>query len=493
MSLAFTCESTLSEDPLNTATFEFDVTFEDECYNANVFEPIVYDYTVPLYAPAAVSFTPSLVSMSCGAVYTEIVSVTPTNEFTPGFTVDDTNGLIIFDPATRPQAQQYTIYIRSCIVIQNDPINPGTDTSQVCSIVSKPMSVTVEDPCFSTTILSEIFAKMMKKPQLQDEYLNIFNEMPTNTWPWTTQVQVESDPIYGQNLCEVVQYQVFMVDSDPNNPTGMLPTDLVTIVSDANINNWQLYFNPTLAYMPRVYDMYLVGQLPSPYSATVRKMFQVEVLDCVATIDISNVVIPPMTNMWYYSPAEYPINFIASQVIQTPACNYNYVYGAFWIPTGETEYFQLPKDQIAFNGNTFSVQKCHQIGENKEFDPDCNNGMIPSDLYYNMRLRIFLNDANIGFVNSEVYQDKAFQVEIKNVCLQDEMSFSSSLTEILIPPYPITTPATDMAVQWIVGQSYPLCPHSCSITEQGTNTVPDFVTNFNLVETIPSANGNPSI
>jgi len=117
MSLAFTCESTLSEDPLNTATFEFDVTFEDECYNANVFEPIVYDYTVPLYAPAAVSFTPSLVSMSCGAVYTEIVSVTPTNEFTPGFTVDDTNGLIIFDPATRPQAQTYTIYIRSCIFI----------------------------------------------------------------------------------------------------------------------------------------------------------------------------------------------------------------------------------------------------------------------------------------------------------------------------------------------------------------------------------------
>lgn len=72
--------------------------------------------------------------------------------------------------------------------------------------------------------------------------------------------------------------------------------------------------------------------------------------------------------------------------------------------------------------------------------------MIPSDLYYNMRLRIFLNDANIGFVNSEVYQDKAFQVEIKNVCLQDEMSFSSSLTEILTPPYPITTPATDLAV-----------------------------------------------
>jgi len=73
------------------------------------------------------------------------------------------------------------------------------------------------------------------------------------------------------------------------------------------------------------------------------------------------------------------------------------------------------------------------------------------------------------------------------------MSFSSSLTEILTPPYPITTPATDMAVQWIVGQSYPLCPHSCSIVEQGTNTVPDFVTNFSLVETIPTANGNPSI
>jgi hypothetical protein len=84
------------------------------------------------------------------------------------------------------------------------------------------------------------------------------------------------------------------------------------------------------------------------YEVSKSEVFEVIVLDCVAEINIDGIELPYLENRWYSSPAIYEDSGIDFNIVQTPACNYNYVYAAYWVPEGSTELFTLPEKELTF-------------------------------------------------------------------------------------------------------------------------------------------------
>lgn len=72
--------------------------------------------------------------------------------------------------------------------------------------------------------MSDIFTKVMSAPRLGEDSLNI-NEEIGGGWPWTTSVDYNSDPIYGNELCGSLIYSIY--EADPENDPDMKPTSLV--------------------------------------------------------------------------------------------------------------------------------------------------------------------------------------------------------------------------------------------------------------------------
>ena len=96
----------------------------------------------------------------------------------------------------------------------------------MCSANSEPLHITIKDPCFSSSILTDIFSKVMSAPRLAQDSLNIKAQIGAG-WPWTTAVDYNSDPSYGSQLCGSLIYSI--TEADPNNSPDMKPTSLVTI------------------------------------------------------------------------------------------------------------------------------------------------------------------------------------------------------------------------------------------------------------------------
>ena len=120
------------------------------------------------------------------------------------------------------------------------------------------------------------------------------------------------------------------------------------------------------------------------------------------------------------------------------------------------------------------IQKCNPIGENTA-DPECNDASIPREKTFDLVFRVYLKNPQIGIVGQEVFADKNFGGKILDACAYDELSFSTPLTSMVDPPYSISKDPQTYSFQWIVGQSYHLCPVACRITETGFDTIPDFV------------------
>lgn len=104
----------------------------------------------------------------------------------------------------------------------------------------------------------------------------IFENGP-GTWPWTTDVDLNTDPSYGPNLCGDIIYNIVPVapQDDPSIPP------LVTLRPDFYID-----FTPTTAHAPGLYDFLLVGTLPNGIQAVAP--FQVEVTLCQASLSTLN-------------------------------------------------------------------------------------------------------------------------------------------------------------------------------------------------------------
>lgn len=47
-----------------------------------------------------------------------------------------------------------------------------------------PFLVTIVDPCYETTIITDIFVDEMARPQLQTATLNLRDQIPFGRWEW---------------------------------------------------------------------------------------------------------------------------------------------------------------------------------------------------------------------------------------------------------------------------------------------------------------------
>lgn len=250
-----------------------------------------------------------------------------------------------------------------------------------------------------------------------------------------------------------------------------------------------LVYEPLLIDQPGSYKMALAAFLDD-YAVSEAEVFEVIVLDCVATISLDDLTLPYLEAKWYAEPATYDVSAIDVDIVQSPACNYDYVYAAYWIPAGEADLLPLPELEISFSQSIFTIGKCHPIGENTP-DNECNDATVPHEKTFDLVFRVYLNDAQFGIEGAEVVAEKPFGGKILDACAYDELSFESPTTDLIDPPYIISTNPFGYSFQWIVGQNYHLCPVSCAITESGLETVPDFVSSFSWEQSSPY--DNPSV
>ena len=213
-SLKYTCESVLSKagpgETSSKTTHSFDVTFEDECYNTNVYPALGSSASVSLYSPAAIDLAAiAYSSFACGPVDTTVVLVTPDSPSTPIFSVNDSTGKVVFDPADYENRGSYTIVMRSCVYVPNDILNDSNDVTAVCE-QSTPFTIDVVDPCLSTSVLSDIFSEVMSQPQLQTDSISLISEMPSSTWPWMSSVGAQIGRDY--DVCGEIVYEVILLD-----------------------------------------------------------------------------------------------------------------------------------------------------------------------------------------------------------------------------------------------------------------------------------------
>lgn len=125
-----------------------------------------------------------------------------------------------------------------------------------------------------------------------------------------------------------------------------------------------LLLQPDISYLGP-YGLILRGTLVD-YGIYVTQPFSVLVTDCVATLNIEGIdpAALYMENWWYSSAETLDLSglYTSTDIVQTPACGYDYNFAAYWVPTGETELFQLPANEITFNNNVLSLEKCSPIG-----------------------------------------------------------------------------------------------------------------------------------
>jgi len=216
--------------------------------------------------------------------------------------------------------------------------------------------ITVRDPCTVTSILSDIFPDVMTASQLTTDSLNIGAAMPPNTWPWISAVDNQSG-FTVPSLCGEIVYDVLLnvpagqYTSDPNgmvitDPVTTLtyyynPTTLVVQIPGASATDFQLLLQPDLNYLGP-YGLILRGTLVN-YGIYVTQPFSVMVTDCVATLDISaiNPADLYLENWWYSSAQTLDLTplYTSSDIVQTPACGYDYSFAAYWVPQGETDLY----------------------------------------------------------------------------------------------------------------------------------------------------------
>ena len=107
---------------------------------------------------------------------------------------------LALNPDSLQNIGDYMVQMRSCITY-------GDGTYTVCAN-GTPFIVSIEDPCNYTGIRSAIFDRIMARPQLQSDTLNLLNEIAIGRWPWAVQLDLDTGANYPDNLCGLISYQV---------------------------------------------------------------------------------------------------------------------------------------------------------------------------------------------------------------------------------------------------------------------------------------------
>lgn len=154
-------------------TSELRIYFEDQCQFVNIIPSTREDIVVPLYRLNHIDLIqPSANVTNCAPIknYVQIKSSTAQNgaKFTENIgplASGSIGSKLKVEPSNKSNIGEYLIQMKSCIAY-------GDGSMEKCQ-VGTPFVVTIVDPCYKTTIETEIFVDEMSKPQLQTQKLNL--------------------------------------------------------------------------------------------------------------------------------------------------------------------------------------------------------------------------------------------------------------------------------------------------------------------------------
>ena len=203
---------------------------------------------------------------------------------------------------------------------------------------------------------------------------------------------------------------------------------------------------------------------------------------------------PPLVNTWYMDTVSIDVSHILLQVIPSKECGYPYSFDVALLETdseGNEVAGALPVE-IQFNYDTeagylgFEIGKCDPIGTNDPFDEECNDGSIPYEKKWTIRMVIGIVQPKgeaFGYVDAPVFID--------NPCLRDEVRMEA-LTPAPID-YILKYEPYCATYELQVSQKYALCPLECQIKDPNSSAVPIFVKTFTEVPIAIQPGENPSI
>jgi len=204
-----------------------------------------------------------------------------------------------------------------------------------------------------------------------------------------------------------------------------------------------------------------------------------------------------LENYWYYEPAEYDLSYILGQVIPSYDCGYEYVFELFVVIFDEfgAEIDQSPilPVEIDFNVNLANnsillyIGKCFPIGQDSVVDPMCNDGTVPHQRDWTLRLKISLPD-----VGSGDFQYLDFPARILDPCTIDTVQMVNLPGNTSPIAYTVNGVVPDVATYEVgVSQLYELCPLVCDVFETSQLTTPAFVSTFTVLPV--SSSDHPSL
>lgn len=211
--LQIACESEYASESrkiagIAYATSTFRVKFFDACQFASINPATRSNVEIPLYQESFLDLIqPTTDAVNCPKITNEItlLSSTATTATQIVATLGPlTSGSIGAKLATNP-----TIYdnVGDYLVRMTSCISYGDGDGRVC-VDGEEFMITIYDPCPYTQIISSMADRVMKRPQLGTDTLNLYNELPIGAWKWSVKLDVDTPSSYGNNLCGPVIYTV---------------------------------------------------------------------------------------------------------------------------------------------------------------------------------------------------------------------------------------------------------------------------------------------
>ena len=319
--LQIACESELANvdrkvNGVAYVTSSFRVKFYDACQFASIMPATRSSIDIPLYQESYLDLIQATTdALNCPTI-TNTITILSTSSENP---TDVSIGLgplengnigskLGFNPNSYGNLGDYQIMVTSCI-------SYGDGSKQVCSD-GEPFTVSVYDPCPYTEINSSIFDRVMARPQLQTDTLNLFNELPIGAWTWPVKIDETTGGSYGPSLCGKVVYSVMTNEVIPQ------VTNLVTL------NSGVLTFAPQVTHPVGTHDLLLVGTLESYPSIQAVEPFQVTVLPCEASLyyGAAQQTLSSQMREWGDPAHYYDISNTIAAYVQEPACGYPLKY-----------------------------------------------------------------------------------------------------------------------------------------------------------------------
>lgn len=433
--LCIKCVSVKSQQPFeqSTALNLFTVFFKSFCYVVPLVPAVKTSYQIPLYREdLKILDQVATVDAICTPIRNQIVLDDSTAQDPVQF-VFSQDSRIFVNPMSRANLGVYNLRIVSCI-----DVGSGDNVEARCES-SNPFTVTIVDPCKETNIVAYGFPAdfEVEVPIMRSVTFKVSQEImkrPNAVFPWPNDVDLAVDgSVYGEQVCGPMEFRITQLDP----PVAILNSDMTITVS------------PEMGvHQQGTYKIFLEGRLVD-FDIIESVEFNIKVISCQSTIDVSNVVLPLIENTWYMDSVSYDMSPVGSMVVQEPACGYPLSYHAFWYDEGADELNPLPAE-VTFQDNVITIGKCNPIGVYNPDDEQCNDGTEPHEKNFMLALEIILEDGT-----SSQRAIRYFDAVIYDPCELDCVDMTNLIDE---QDYVLRTPSEVLIYQPLIMQKFPLCP-----------------------------------